>query len=301
MTTPGWAQLPVYVLQLELEMRADFRLPPFAGSLFRGVLGWALRDVCPDDVYRYLFETESNAPGQQDALRPFVVIPPIRGRNLRAGDRFQLELKLFGGGCDYLEAFLEALRRAGHYGLGREQARFEIVRILVDEGLRRWVAFDRACGWPRAHFPLPSALGAFAPPPGMDVPSLELEFFTPTRLVHQGEPVPLPDFHVILRALYRRLDGLLQHHGGQCLEVDFKEDIAAAQCIAASHEVEWVDWERTSNRQGKRHKMGGLVGRSRFAGDFAPHWIELLGAGQVAHLGKATTFGMGAYRLQFDE
>jgi len=279
-------------------MGRRFRLPPFSGSMFRGLLGWSLREVCDEETYAYLFETTSDKEGQHDAFRPFVLTPPIQERDLKAGDRFLLTLKLFGRGCDYLQQFVEALNLAGRHGLGAERAGFEVVRILAREGERDWVAFDRQSGWARAYFPLPTALGAFAPPLDQVLPEIELEFYTPTRLVHQGQPVTTPDFHIVLRALFRRVDGLLQHHCGRSLEVDFRQDVASAAEVQAFHEVDWVDWERKSNRQHRRHLMGGVVGRSVYRGPLAPHWVELLGAGQVLHLGKATTFGMGAYRMR---
>ena len=295
---PSWAQFPVQVLHFEFEMLQAFRLPPFPGSMFRGVLGWALREVCDKDDYAYLFETTSDRDGQQDAQRPFVLLPPFQVRELRRGDRFRIALKLLGRGCEYLPQFVEASRVAGQHGLGGERAQFEIVRIVAHEGERDWVAYDRGMGWSRVHFPLPTALGAFAPALGQDVPEIELEFCTPTRLVFHGAPVVTPDFHIVLRALFRRIDGLLQHHCGRNLEVDFRGDVAAAAQVISLHQVGWVDWERKSNRQQRRHIMGGVVGRSLYRGPLAPHWVELLGAGQVIHLGKATTFGMGAYRLR---
>lgn len=295
----GWEQFPVYVMEVEVEVERPVRFPPYAGSLFRGVLGWSLREVCAPAAYEYLFETTSEQSGQHDAPRPFLLVPPPGDRQLWEGDRCSFTLKLLGQGCDYVSEFVAAVEHAGTLGLGSRRAPFHVTRIVVQEGWRKWVAFDQALGWGRAYFPLPSALATFAIPPSEAlVDELEVEFQTPTSLVHLGKRVSRPDFHVVLRALYRRLDSLLNHHGGARLGVDFREDIRAAQEVAARFSLRWQDWERTSGRQNRRHPLGGVVGTASYHGEFAPWWVEMLGAARVLHLGKGTTFGMGSCQVR---
>ena len=278
-------------------MKDRFRLPPFAGSMFRGALGWALKKVCPPDVYSYLFETASDRPGQSDASRPFILCPPTEARDLEHGQRLAIELKLLGRGCEYLAEFIEAVMLAGDHGLGKQRAQFELTKILVHDGTHLWVCFDAVCGWDKAYQPLPSALGAFARVPATRPDQVTLVFETPTRLVWQGEPLKTPDFPFVMRALYRRLNALLSIHGAASDSLTLLGQMEELEEIWAQHEVQWVDWERRSNRQQRRHIMGGLVGASRYCGDFRHEWLTLLAAGQVLHLGKAATFGMGRYRL----
>lgn len=272
-----------------------FRLPAFAGSMFRGCLGWALQDVCSASGYRYLFETSSDQSGQQDAARPFVLLPPLDQRELRRDDRFVLELHLFGQACEFVSTFVSALQRMGRAGLGSTQARFELTRITSLEGRHRWVCYDVIQGWQRAYIPQPVGLGAFANSvPEGTATSLELDFVTPTRLVHQGRPVQIPEFHITLRALARRLQQLLQHHGDTALDADVPGWIREAGRVQlVSDQTRWQDWERTSARQQRKHVMGGLVGRATYEGQFPVEWLEMLSVCRVLHLGKATTFGMG--------
>jgi hypothetical protein len=44
--------------------------------------------------------------------------------------------------------------------------------------------------------------------------------------------------------------------------------------------------------------MGGIVGTVRYQGEIQATWLEWLEASRILHLGKATTFGMGAFRLR---
>ena len=291
---PELLHFPILPLTLELEFSDRFRLPPFAGSMFRGVLGWGLREVCGDELFRRLFETTSQVQGQQDAVRPFLLRPPLHHRDLRRGDRLRLDLTLLGRATDHPGEFLEALRLAGRNGLGSTQARFEIVKVQVQEGEANWICYDRNSP-ATAYLPIGSALGAFVEPSPEPASVMRVQFVTPTLLVHLNEPSRRPEFHVLLRAIARRLDSLLCHHAGQTLEFDFRGEIQAAHSIQLSEStLEWADWERTSNRQKTRHRMGGIVGHALYSGEFRPEWIQLLQCASLVHIGKATTFGMGS-------
>lgn len=296
---PDWRHFPVLSLHCEFTIKGRFQLPPFAGSMFRGVLGWSLKEVCDPATYRYLFETVSDQPGQRDAVRPFLLIPPLESRRLSEGQKFSIQLRLWGRGCDYLPEFTQALILAGDRGLGQSRTPFELSKIVVEEGAAKWVAFDNRAGWDQAYLPLPSALGSYLPAPGeLASPRVAMHFHTPTRLMSQGTPLQEPDFQHIVRSSYRRLNQLLALHGTAQSLPSLKDDLEALQAVYAVHQLEWVDWERTSQRQKKRHIMGGFVGHSSFVGALKPQWLQVLAAGQLFHLGKATTFGMGSYTLE---
>ena len=298
----GWKQFPVVVLSVEAEMRDPFRFPCYSGSLYRGVLGWALREVCSDSLYHYLFETKSLIPGQSEAARPLLIVPSSHPRELCSDDRFSFSIKIFGNACDHLQTVIEAVRLVGRKGLGRQQARFDITRVLCCEGHRNWVLFDQTMDWRNVYYPLATGLGAFRPgTTARPVREISLKFLTPTRLIHRGERVTSPSFAVILKALARRVDGLLRVHGGTELMLDSTAQLGQADEIACIHrDLTWCDWERNSNRQKRRHLMGGFTGTVTYAGGFEKEWLDLLGAGQVVHLGKASTFGMGCYQLQLN-
>ena len=121
---------------------------------------------------------------------------------------------------------------------------------------------------------------------------------TPTRLVEHGQPVLDPEFAVVMKALYRRINALLEVHHGNDAGLSLLGELDELEEIEAETLVNWVTWERTSNRQNRRHAMGGLVGQCTYYGRFRPEWLEILAAGQLLHLGKAATFGMGGYRLE---
>ncbi len=62
-------------------------------------------------------------------------------------------------------------------------------------------------------------------------------------------------------------------------------------------DLKWHDWERFSERQGTKLKMGGFLGEITFEGDLA-EFIPFLVLGEYLHIGKGTVLGLGKYELE---
>jgi CRISPR/Cas system endoribonuclease Cas6 (RAMP superfamily) len=79
--------------------------------------------------------------------------------------------------------------------------------------------------------------------------------------------------------------------------VAFREWIDMASAVKrVDQDLKWFDWERYSSRQQATMRMGGLMGRVTFEGNLAPFYM-LLEAGEITHVGKGTSFGLGHYRI----
>jgi CRISPR/Cas system endoribonuclease Cas6 (RAMP superfamily) len=61
-------------------------------------------------------------------------------------------------------------------------------------------------------------------------------------------------------------------------------------------DLRWVDWERYSNRQQARMRLGGFVGQVTYRGDFT-EFLPYLLLGTYTHVGKGATFGLGEYEI----
>jgi CRISPR/Cas system endoribonuclease Cas6 (RAMP superfamily) len=127
---------------------------------------------------------------------------------------------------------------------------------------------------------------------------VRVTFVTQTRLKHAGSFARRPDFQVLFRRLLGRLSALARFHDGGPLDVDFRGLIEAAGAVRlARDETRWTRWARYSARQDRRMEWEGLVGGAVYEGDFAPFWPYLV-FGQWTHVGSATTFGLGRYRIE---
>ena len=59
----------------------------------------------------------------------------------------------------------------------------------------------------------------------------------------------------------------------------------------------WYDWERYSARQDIRMKMGGFIGKVSFEGELN-EFIPFVKLGELLHVGKGTSFGLGRYVIE---
>ncbi len=319
---PGLPPLRAAAFRFEIEALAPLRLPPHKGSTLRGGFGHVfkktacaqpqlaecapclLRYTCP---YPYLFE--SSPPPEAEVLRlnedvpqPFIIEPPLDERTeIPAGERLTFGLTLVGKAIGYLPYFMVAFRELGGAGLGHRSGKYALREVaarhphtaesrrlydgqglLVKNGngpieLTDETLMARAASWPGDR--------------------IRISFLTPARLKHEGDYAVQPEFHVLARALLRRVSSLAYFHCGARWEADFKGLIALAETVRlAEARTEWVDWERWSTRQERMMNLGGLVGEAVYEGNLTP-FLPLLAAGELLHVGKATAFGNGLYRV----
>lgn len=300
--------------------RLDFRfialepisLPDFQGATFRGAFGYAFHDtVCcthisdcglcsvkDSCIYRYVFETAPPADAVMMRLyptvpHPFVFsVPDDARRELAPGDSFSLGVTLVGKAVAYLPHFVYAFIRSGQNGLGSRRGRFELEAVVgcAPGGEEEVYASGRFGAQP----PVTRGSDLFDDGSG----PVRLTFKTPLRVKFESRYTTAPDFHVLMRALLRRVSALQYFHCGKALELDYRGVIEAGRDVRTlTAEVRWKDWGRYSTRQKTRIRLGGLVGSVTYdekAADFLP----LLRLGEALHLGKAATFGMGQYAIE---
>jgi len=293
-------------------------LPGFKGAAFRGGFGYVFKSIaCPTHdsdciharlgrpcIYAEVFETP--VPPQSAVMRkypraphPFVLTPPLdRRAHFTADDELRLELVLVGRAISWLAYFICTLEELGRRGIGPARSRYRITRV---ESLRS----------PAAE-PTPVYDGlqrrVLAPPHiirGSDFYSssnghskLTLDFVTPARIVSQEHLANILPFPTLLRTLLRRIALLGYFHCGQPADVDsMRQLIGLAERVQiAESRLRWRDWERFSTRQRTRMKLGGLLGKITYEGELAP-LLPFLRAGELVHVGKGTSFGLGKYVL----
>ncbi len=122
-------------------------------------------------------------------------------------------------------------------------------------------------------------------------------FLTPTRIKFNGRFILDLDFHHLVRNLLRRVWNLSYFHCGKTLDIDFKALIEKAEKVrTVKRDLSWFDWERYSARQDSRMKLGGFVGSVVFEGDLG-EFMPFLELGEIVHVGKGTSFGLGRYEM----
>ena len=281
-----------------------------------------LKEKC---VYSYVFETP--LPSDTSKMRkypfaphPFVITPPLEEkRTYRQNDTLSFELTLIGKSIDYLPYFIYTFDELGRIGIGKGKGKYHLENvgqrtkvkggreetqndektIIIysgkDKTLRndfKILRIDDLCALNLSpltyHLPPSSDLSPF---------TLHLSFLTPTRLKFDGRLSPTLEFHILFRNLLRRVSLLSYFHCGKELDLDFKRLIEMSRGVKVQEEkLTWIDWERYSNRQETKMKMGGFIGSITFEGDFEP-FLPFLLLGEYIHVGKGTSFGLGKYEI----
>jgi CRISPR-associated endoribonuclease Cas6 len=304
-----------------LRALADLHLPAFKGATLRGGFGQALkqvacalkrqdcktcllRDRC---VYLYLFETPPPADTEMMRLypaapHPFVIEPPLSAALIvPAGEILEFGLVLVGNALDYLPYFVYAFICLGEKGLGRSRGKFRLEDIFHFTGNESTSIYDSRDQSLRHSVPFIIREHIMNQIQEHNrTKHLSFHFLSPTRIKFNGHLVEQPEFHQIVRSLLRRISSLSYFHCGQRLDLDFRELIQQAQSvIKVLSDCHWEDWERYSSRQKNKMSLGGFVGTVCYSGNFSP-FIELLCLGELVHVGKAASFGLGRYRTRTD-
>lgn len=296
-------------------------MPAYKGSTLRGGFGHAfkkvvcvkrekvcetclLRGKC---VYSYVFETPpppdtSKMKKYPYAPHPFVITPPLEAKRLyRENERLCFELTLVGKSIDFLPYFIYTFDELGKMGIGKDKGKYQLEEVrAINIGERSKAKGEKVIysGKDKTlhnNYEIMKVddLGPFPLSPS----TLPLSFVTPTRLKYDGQLSPTLEFHILIRNLLRRISLLSYFHCGEELVLDFKGLIEEAKNIKALKEnLHWQDWERYSNRQETKMKMGGFVGSVKFQGEFEK-FIPFLLLGEYIHVGKGTSFGLGKYQI----
>ncbi len=317
-------RIPYLRLRCTLFARERAFLPVYKGSLLRGAFGHALRRaVCamgPGQtcescrlrracVYTNLFETfvEGEPPpflaGLPTSPRPYVFEPASEARHFEPGDPLDFDLLLFGQATE-LEAYaLLAVERMAAGGLGRDRFPFVLDHVSVPNGGTGWRdLLTRGRALPRAPgFAVTPSLPVIDGLEGLRPGRAVLRFLTPTRLKRGDELQPSVGFRALTFAMLRRTLEMAHFHlPGAAASIDwnFRPLLEQASNVhVTASRLSWRDWERYSNRQGRKMTLGGFVGEMEIEGDLEP-FAPLLRTAEILHVGKGATFGLGRMEIE---
>jgi len=331
------------VYRFTLRPREEMILPVYKGAVLRGGFGHVFkRTVCfqpqtkscrdcmlqHDCPYPALFEP--SPPPDAEVLRtyssiplPFVIEPPFdRRTRYGPGETLSFRLVLIGQAMARLAYFVVVFQQLGAVGLGSRRAKYALERV---EALRPWSgeavalyedgALVRGAGGLAVDYSTVAERAEALCADGGD--TVTVRFLTPTRLKHSGRLAKEgPPFHVLIRAILRRVSSLSYFHCAERWETDYRGIIEAAKGVRlAEARTGWVDWERYSRRQRQRMNLGGLVGQATYEGDASTGlstgastelstglrpFLPLLVLGELVHVGKACVFGNGWYELELE-
>lgn len=295
----------------ELQALDEFYISSFPESTIRGGIGYAFKEAlcltnkkkCEDCIiatncpYYYLFETtlpESSAIMRKyDRIpHPFVISfrPP---KLIKDNDKLFLDITLIGKSLEYLPYFVLGLNRLGELGLGRDRGKFVLSRIAVNNGGK--TVYSKESNQIDTNFPV---ITPFCQNASLNSDCVTLDFISPARIKYNGKYNHDMRFSIIIRNLLRRITNLAYFHCRiDTKEFDFNRIIKLSNNIIISkNELKWSENERYSTRQKQHMRLGGYIGEIKYKGEINP-FIRFLKAGELLHIGKTTSFGMGKYNI----
>lgn len=308
-------QLDYLQLNFRLKALQPGQLPPYKGSLLRGVFGHALKKLCcthdgkcqacpliENCSYAYIFEThqstlKNNLP-RAYCPHPFLIDAYTTTKtNYSPGDELEFTLTLFGHkSITLVELFIKAFDLATKKGLGINNIPFELSSVeLIGE--------KDPTIWSKEHgiiqnIPFQNLNPFFNHSQNQAQDLLLINFITPTKLIEKNRNVQTITFHILMKAILRRLDMLTKAHGVVDLDIDYKKLLAAAEEVKIEMaQLKGDQMVRYSNRQKSRVELNGLTGKVLYKGDDFTEFMPYLKVAEIIHIGKGTVMGLGKFRL----
>ena len=310
------------ILRIELVFRfTDVAwLPPFRGSLWRSVLGPALkrldqrnqwhppaRERVPMSLYDWVFETPVSSsllsPKTGHVPHPLIIDAPAEKDwvFIPPNQTMRIQLSLVGRFVNAWQAIIAAFRDAGQCGIGRaitregQRGRAELISVhqVWRKNHRDKPLWNAENGWIDEN---PTA--EFVPPPKPG--PVHVELVSPMRIERRKQVVRNKAFCAgdLFLPLIRRTSALMASQAGIVLDVE-KERLAdqAGKLILHNKNLVWNDVVRWSASQKSPVPSGGITGSFDLEMAPFPELFDFLWLGQWINTGKGAFMGMGNIRL----
>lgn len=281
-------EVPYQRYRLTIEPTATLTLPAYSGSMLRGIFGHALlRHSCRCGTtqthhvgctYAHVFEgaTQPKKPSGIQQPPRFVITPPA-AKTYLPGKPVTFDFIIFGVSQIQLNEVKSAWQQACIRGIGTPPVRAKLMSF--------------------------TALDTQAKPLNAQV---TLIFKTPWLMKRHGRLLR-PDQCTAGDFLWAI------NHRQQMLNTNFNLGLPAlenhvlntlASQLALKKDLQYVTWQRYSNRQTKQHPLSGILGKIHLShpldSGLSP-LTALLGHGQNLHAGGKTSFGLGAYQIEVNK
>ena len=298
-------RLPYTDFSATYEVAAPFRIPAHPGSLWRGVIGRALRregcaqqrvcqDVCQLDsecLYRKLFDPPMPQPaphrflrGQKEAPPPLLPLMSWSGNQLlEVGDSLRIGLRCLGNITarekECLGNVLSAIPQAR---LGRDEGRVELVAMSAPVSDEQTASVRNSLSMNRASL------------------SARIQLVTPMWMEEGGQLLTQIDFPRLFTDVMRRLTILCALYGTH--DPDDDSHFVALRTLASEVRVLHsrlvpLHWQRHSVESDTRHSLHGVLGEWMLSGPLLP-FLPFLRLAERVHVGKSTSFGLGRIHVE---
>ena len=289
------------IIKFEIKFLQDSKLNVNKQSAIRGIIGNTLinencimpldKRECKDCllnnkcIAQNIFSPKIKNGAVDEWISPFVIICDDKREFIKNGDIMSFAMIFFCGTVSYIPLVIRVVENAGKT-LGIEKNKFKLLSVLNDKPDE---IYD----------------GEIIKPQLVNVKSLQeyidyrlsisndinvIKIINPIRFKKNKKFNDDLVEEDIINLIKRRLITLatleereLEVQGDFTIEIKRKE-------------LKWEEFNRYSNRQSSRMSLGGVTGLIEL-GEISEDAKKLLIAGELIHIGKNTSFGLGDYIL----
>jgi len=302
---------PVAKYRFIIQPKEDIIFSNFKGSTLCGAFGYTLKRICcvaknkdctscllkTKCVYSIIFEAKiSNAEykilGYTEPPRPFVIEPPIDEKTKYSpNETIEFSILIFGNSMQFLPYIIYTFYELGKKGIGETRAKYELLSVGTYDGKKIYDVETQTL------HNIDSAIKLSFDGNYKDLKEIKIKFLTPTRIKINNKYTTEITFQTLIRLILRRLAGLFLFYFDKKLDGDFETILKEAESVNTKYSsIKWVDLELYSTRQKTKMKLGGIIGEVAYEGDITS-FVPLIKIGELTHIGKNTTIGLGKYEV----
>lgn len=205
------------------------------------------------------------------------------------GELLKFNLILFGDTINYINYFVYAFDVLGTKGIGKFYSKYKLEKVVNENG--RDIFFDGQIIKSNILVKNVEEYICERKNQLLNVPSVIMNFISPFRYKFQGHYKAKIDINDLAIALNRRINILNAYEG-----IEEEVNIQCNNCEFTSEHLNWSENQRYSSRQDSKMKLGGVEG-SISLNINNDDFLDLLIAGELVHIGKNSSFGLGKYIL----
>lgn len=283
----------------------DCILPYFKNSAFRGGMGRMLMElVCTNngecsscikkeqcDVQNIMYTKLHNKPdflANDNSVGYIIECFDERTKFLK-GDILNFNLILFGDSIEHLSHFIYAFDILGLKGLGNDKGKYKLISVVGENN--REIFNDGYINKDNVYI---REVCDYVNERKCELNICEivkLEFKSPFRYKSEGHYKSNIDIQDLLTALNRRINILYGLEG-----IDNRCDVKSEKSFFIESDLYWKENKRYSSNQKQSMKLGGVQGKL-ILNIIDEDFFNLVIAGELIHIGKNTSFGLGKYSL----
>ncbi|MCI7443813.1 MAG: CRISPR system precrRNA processing endoribonuclease RAMP protein Cas6 [Clostridium sp.] len=292
-------------LNFTIKIKENGHLPEFKNSTFRGGMGRMLMEFfCLNDgecsecntvencmVKKVMYSKLKKKPNfiANDNSVGYIIECFDKRTEYKKNDIFKFNLILFGDTINYISHFIYAFDVLGLNGIGKYYIHYEILNVCDDEG--NLIFADGNINKKNIKVKYVREYIENRKKSLINRPQIFLNFISPFRYKFQGHLKADINIQDLILALNRRINILYAYEG-----IDLESNVQSLNIEMLGKNLYWKENARYSEHQNQKMKLGGVEGTINLNVE-DEEFINLLLAGELLHIGKNTSFGLGKYLI----